>query len=172
MPSQPLQPLLPNLPIYDNPESLGHVSPILRGQNIIQTNHQEGHASNVSKNSTSIADSLTTQQVNVATSAPPNCYQEGEHAVNLIQCLVRYPPESRVPASELLRHNFFTKGMPVLHPWSTNSSIEYHDSQGEGHGIGTFVSGMRVRIVGESGEGYTLADIISSMIDPTVCGRQ
>ncbi|KAF8602043.1 hypothetical protein BDV93DRAFT_524259 [Ceratobasidium sp. AG-I] len=174
MPPQPLRPLLPNLPIHDNPENIGHVNPTHSARDSAVTASQESQVSNLGENPSTTTSSLTARQAATTTSSTtPNYGQEAERALDLIQNLVRYPPESRATACDLLRHDFFTKGVPTLYPSPTDSATNPGDSPHEEHGIGAFVSGVRVKMLGgESGEGYTLADIISAAIDPSVNSGQ
>ncbi|CAE6469894.1 unnamed protein product [Rhizoctonia solani] len=46
----------------------------------------------------------------------PDRMQDRENVVELIQCLVRYPPQSRTSAPDLLRHPYFYQGGPLTLP--------------------------------------------------------
>ncbi|KAG9127086.1 hypothetical protein FRC07_000689 [Ceratobasidium sp. 392] len=54
---------------------------------------------------------------------------DGENAVNFIERLIRYPPESRSKASDLLHHAYFAEGYPLLLP-STYMDSEQSLTQG------------------------------------------
>lgn len=128
------------------------------------SNRQENHISALGENTTS----LTTKHA-TTTSIPGHVStsvygHEAERALDVIQNLIRYPPEARTPASDLLRHDWFTCGLPVLHP---DSAINIGDSLVGEHAV--YASGVRTTVMaGENGEGYTLVDLISELIDPNV----
>jgi serine/threonine protein kinase len=44
------------------------------------------------------------------------CMQDRESVVDLIERLIRYPPQSRASASDLLHHAYFHQGSPLILP--------------------------------------------------------
>ncbi|KAG8744659.1 hypothetical protein FRC10_009692 [Ceratobasidium sp. 414] len=57
---------------------------------------------------------------------------DGENAVDFIKRLIRYPPESRTKAPDLLRHAYFAEGCPLLLPPIYTDSEQNSTQEGLG----------------------------------------
>lgn len=75
--------------------------------------------------------------------------RDSENAVQLIQALVRYPPQSRTSASDLLRHAYFTQGHPLFLPPVSGDAED---------------GGQTPWLHNGSGESNTLAELISRVL--------
>ncbi|KAF8746971.1 Protein tyrosine kinase, partial [Rhizoctonia solani] len=75
---------------------------------------------------------LMPDESSVGSAAGLGCMQDRESVVELIESLVRYPPQSRSSASDLLKHAYFHQGSPlVLPPGYISAGCDQQISQEE-----------------------------------------
>ncbi|EUC56612.1 Serine/Threonine kinase catalytic domain protein [Rhizoctonia solani AG-3 Rhs1AP] len=83
---------------------------------------------------------LTPSETPTSAAEGPDCVQERENVIGLIQGLVRYPPQSRASAFDLLHHSYFHQGSSVILPPGYADADRSQSSQAESNSLADFIS--------------------------------